>query len=475
VKEPRYFYVVGDLGNPDFAKSLIRGYFEGLTGVSDTPEILNEFLWLKGAALAMPTDDLLAINEYPLLCSVAYDDADTLAADNLKTFGRLFNNAEQNEGNFQQRILKLRTYITEALQLYSQQAEYSYPPNNELASQAGYLSRSLAHGGIPSSEIAEKMAAHEGYIDSVGDLAAVLWDTGFMRTYRGYTSARATLSDRFDPVVFTLTDMEKVVRRALEIAASIYSNEGEWIVQQDRMNIPESSILILTFESGIDYPRTWFYKGSDGEHLREWEREKARFYEGLGMEPGREYTYGEFLDRAGLREQYDTRVVDYKSLMRSRDSAKRQAKRRAHLEGVRNRYINPSPRNEAAGIYLVAEDTGRFLFVRRAGFVNEPRTWAGVGGAVEPGEGPLQAARREVAEEIGYTGPMRIYPVRSYEDDRLVYHNHVALVPSEFVPALNEENTDYRWASPSRLPRPLHPGVEWSLRNDDLFTAWLED
>jgi len=475
VKEPRYFYVVGGLDSPDFTKSLIRGYFEGLTGVSDTPEILNEFLWLKGAALAMPTDDLLAINEYPLLCSVAYDDADTLAADNLKTFGRLFNNAEQDETNFKQRIQKLQSDLVEALRLYETQAEYSYPANTELAHQARYLSTSLAHHGIPAYEIAEKMAAHEGYIDSVRDLATVLWDVIFIRTYRGHTSARATLSDRFDPVVFTLTDMEKVVRRALEIAASMYSNEGEWIVQQSRMNIPESSILILTFEVGIDYPKTWFYKGSDDEHLREWERDAARFYEGLGMEPGREYTYGDFLDRTGLREQYDTRIVDYKSVERSRDSAKRQARNRARREGVRNRYINPSPRDEAAGIYLVAEDTGRFLFVRRAGFVNEPRTWAGVGGAVEPGEGPLQAARREVAEEIGYTGPMRIYPVRSYEDDRLVYHNHVALVPSEFVPALNEENTDYRWASPSRLPRPLHPGVEWSLRNDDLFTAWLED
>jgi len=481
--DPPYFYVVGSLDNPSFAESLIRGYFEGLTGVSDTPEILNEFLWLRGAALAMPTDDLLDINDYPLLCSVAYDDADTLAADNLKTFRRLFNNAEQTKTNFGQRTSKLKQYIREALQLYAKQAEYSYPPNAELANQASYLSNSLYYG-FPSNEIGEKMAATEAYIDSVRDLAWVLWDVAFIKTYRGYTSARSILSDRFNPVVFTLTDMEKVVRRALEIAASLYANEGEWIVQQPRLNIPESSILILTFESGIDYPNTWFYKGSDDENLREWERENARFYEGLGMEPNREYTFGDFLDRTDLREQYDTRVVDYKSLMRRRDSGKRQAKNRARVKAVKERYMNPADRllnpwgDAGAGIYLVAADTGRFLFMHRSPYVDHPNTWGGIGGAIDPGESPVKAVRREVSEEVGYDGLIEVHLLRPWTDGvegGYVFHNHVGIVPTEFTPTLDWENQGFRWVHGDELPRNLHHGVRWSLDNDPLFRAWLED
>ena len=46
---------------------------------------------------------------------------------------------------------------------------------------------------------------------------------------------------------------------------------------------------------------------------------------------------------------------------------------------------------------LVRDDVGRLMLVRQA----DSGEWATVGGAIEPGESPEQAAHREAREEIG--------------------------------------------------------------------------
>ncbi len=50
-----------------------------------------------------------------------------------------------------------------------------------------------------------------------------------------------------------------------------------------------------------------------------------------------------------------------------------------------------------AAAALVEDDSGRLLLVRRS----DTHQWAAVGGAVDPGESPEQAAVREAAEETG--------------------------------------------------------------------------
>lgn len=56
----------------------------------------------------------------------------------------------------------------------------------------------------------------------------------------------------------------------------------------------------------------------------------------------------------------------------------------------------------AAGVYIVDKRSRKVLLTQRGPAArNEPGSWEGVGGEVEPHETFLQGAKREVREEIG--------------------------------------------------------------------------
>ena len=59
---------------------------------------------------------------------------------------------------------------------------------------------------------------------------------------------------------------------------------------------------------------------------------------------------------------------------------------------------------DAAIVVVVTED-GRFLCFRQTKYAVAGTTLAPVGGMLEPGELPLEAARRELLEEMGYAAP----------------------------------------------------------------------
>lgn len=116
----------------------------------------------------------------------------------------------------------------------------------------------------------------------------------------------------------------------------------------------------------------------------------------------------------------------------------------------------------AAGVLFCARDTNRVLFVLRSPLCDSPNTWCCLGGGIEYGESIKQGLRREVAEESRYTlpfDPILLYVDKTQPDFR--YYNFFAWVDKEFVPALNDEHTDWGWFD--ELPSPLHPGLMRAL------------
>ena len=133
-----------------------------------------------------------------------------------------------------------------------------------------------------------------------------------------------------------------------------------------------------------------------------------------------------------------------------------------------------SPRNDkkrrAAGCIFFCPATQKFCLAKRSEReVSYPNHWSTWGGNTDPGESPEQTVLREIGEEAGYYGEIDLVPmlVNIDEDRGSVYFNFLAIVPNEFEPELNWENSDYKWVSYGRWPDKLHPGVKELLNDED--------
>lgn len=126
-------------------------------------------------------------------------------------------------------------------------------------------------------------------------------------------------------------------------------------------------------------------------------------------------------------------------------------------------------RKNGAGCLIMAKDTNRFLLIQRSDYVASPRSWGLPGGKVEPGERPLEAAKREALEEIGFqigSCPMRLIYTNDAHAPRFRFYTYACVVGSEFEPTLNWESIAYLWCGTDDLPEPLHWGVHQMLNHD---------
>ena len=92
---------------------------------------------------------------------------------------------------------------------------------------------------------------------------------------------------------------------------------------------------------------------------------------------------------------------------------------------------------------------GKYVFLIQR---SDDGTWCQPGGTVEPGELPINAARREVLEEVGYQYDGPLTPHSVYGD----YLTFRAEVPERFEAKLNDESLAAGWFHIDDLPKPLH-------------------
>jgi 8-oxo-dGTP pyrophosphatase MutT (NUDIX family) len=138
-----------------------------------------------------------------------------------------------------------------------------------------------------------------------------------------------------------------------------------------------------------------------------------------------------------------------------------------------------------AGILFVSS-RGNGLFLKRSDHGDYAGWWGLPGGHLRPSETHHQAARRECREEIGQCPRGELIEVNrqvtTIEGDdqkhtRTVdYVTYLQNIEYEFIPELNKEHQEFIWAPPGNTPKPLHPGLEITLKkmhSDELGIAEL--
>lgn len=130
--------------------------------------------------------------------------------------------------------------------------------------------------------------------------------------------------------------------------------------------------------------------------------------------------------------------------------------------------------NQGAGCILLARSTGRLCIAHRSKDVEEPHTWGTWGGAIDSGENPATAAKRELQEEAGYSGHVDMVPLYVFRHPSgFTYYNFLAVVDEEFSPEMDWETQGYRWFEYGQWPKPLHRGMV-SLLNDSASTNKIQ-
>jgi 8-oxo-dGTP pyrophosphatase MutT (NUDIX family) len=125
-----------------------------------------------------------------------------------------------------------------------------------------------------------------------------------------------------------------------------------------------------------------------------------------------------------------------------------------------------------SGALICSQDTNRFLLVQKA-HGKHAGTWGLVGGTNLVGENPWQGLQREMEEEIGSLPYIKkTLPLEKFvsNDSIFNFHTYFCVVETEFIPVLSDEHDAWGWFDLNRLPKPVHRGLDLSLKNKVIQT-----
>jgi len=122
---------------------------------------------------------------------------------------------------------------------------------------------------------------------------------------------------------------------------------------------------------------------------------------------------------------------------------------------------------DCSGALICARDTHRFLLLQKREGKHAGR-WGLVGGTNHSNESAWQGLCREIEEELGLIPDIKkTLPLERFvsNDSLFKFHTYFCVVDSEFIPKLSDEHVAWGWFDLDCLPKPVHKGLDLSLRN----------
>ena len=120
-----------------------------------------------------------------------------------------------------------------------------------------------------------------------------------------------------------------------------------------------------------------------------------------------------------------------------------------------------------SGALFYTLSTNRFLLLHRTQS-KQNNVWGLVGGTNEDKETPWEGLKREIQEEIGSLPDIiKTIPLETFvsNDEHFNFHTYLCVIKEEFIPNLNNEHDGYCWVSFGKWPKPLHQGLNNTLRS----------
>lgn len=122
---------------------------------------------------------------------------------------------------------------------------------------------------------------------------------------------------------------------------------------------------------------------------------------------------------------------------------------------------------DCSGALICSRNTHRFLLLQKTEGKHSGR-WGLVGGTNHTGESAWQGLKREIEEEVGFFPEIKkTIPLERFvsNDSLFNFHTYFCVVDAEFVPTLSQEHSAWGWFDLNNLPKPVHKGLDLSLRN----------
>ncbi|RLA38978.1 MAG: hypothetical protein DRR06_19870 [Gammaproteobacteria bacterium] len=280
---PKAFRVVFDIKKDGAVESLNKMVISGIKGISDSGEIIYEFLGVGlDAMLVMNGQKLVDTNK---LSRVMYNNPHYMLSKNLEASKRLFNrNDDKSNAATWHRLFE---YIFKRFLKDDLVSSYDL--------QASTIVQSLSWTD----------AASNTKINTVKDAARM------MKVATKQLIKKKTTWKNYDWLSFIIdlpdSKLQKYIYDGLLDMGKVYKVEGEWLIKNKKLVIPKGSILYILTTFNNDMIKRYEKGELDGNEMLTQERYIKR-----------EIEFRDKIKKAGLAKKYLLKWLDWKAFEASR-------------------------------------------------------------------------------------------------------------------------------------------------------------